>query len=71
MSLYWDMLRLKHCGVIQTEKLSKPLDIWKGFLWLISGLKLNLIIMFTEVIVEALYMNAIVRRGHTEKGLKG
>lgn len=62
MSLYWDMLRLKHCGNIQTEKLSKPLDIWKRFLLLISGLKLNLIIMFTEVIVEALYMNAIVTR---------
>lgn len=56
------MLRLKHCGNIQTEKLSKPLDIWKRFLLLISGLKLNLIIMFTEVIVEALYMNAIVTR---------
>lgn len=62
VSLYWDMLRLKHCGNIQTEKLSKPLDIWKRFLLLISGLKLNLIIMFTEVIVEALYMNAIVTR---------
>lgn len=62
VSLYWDMLRLKHCENIQTEKLSKPLDIWKRFLLLISGLKLNLIIMFTEVIVEALYMNAIVTR---------
>lgn len=36
----------------------------------ISGLKSNLTIMFMEVIVEALYMNAIVTGKHTGKRLK-
>lgn len=52
------------------ENLGKTQDIWKGFLGWISGLKLNLIIMFMEVIVEALYTNAIVMGEHTGKRLK-
>lgn len=52
------------------EKFGKPLTLWKPFSGLISGLMLNLIIRFIEVIVEALEMNAIFMREPTKRELK-
>lgn len=55
-------------GNIQMEKLRKALDIWKGFLGLISGLKLNLMIMFMGVVVEDLVHECnCYGRTHREK----
>lgn len=70
VSLDRDVLSLKYQWD-HPDGEGKLLGIWKGFWGLISGLKLNLIIMFIEEIPEILYLNAMVRRECTEQGLNG
>lgn len=55
-------------GNIQMEKLREALGIWKGFLGLILGPKLNLIMMFMGVVVDDLVHECnCYGRTHREK----
>lgn len=71
VSLDRDVLSLKYRWDHPDGEAQQAVGHLEGVLGTDLRLKLNLIIMFIEVIPEILYLNAMVRRECTEQGLNG
>lgn len=70
MNLGWGALSVKSWWGQSNGKVLQTTEYLEAVLRMISGRKLSLTIVFIEVIVESLQMNAIVMRGHTRREFK-